>query len=97
MTVAGFEVTAEKTTAAGEATVGATKRHETVCVYSSILADGQNVQAPDGTYFLIFTVNGIPAEDTLTLRFRTFAKTADSVYIEGGLFTLTLPTGSTEE
>ena len=97
MTVAGFEVTAEKTTAAGEATVGATKRHETTCVYSSILADGQNVQAPDGTYFLIFTVNGIPAEDTLTLRFRTFAKTADSVYTEGGLFTLTLPTGSTEE
>lgn len=97
MTVAGFEVTAEKTNAAGETTVGTTKRHEAACVYTSIVADGQNVQAPEGTYFLIFTVNGILAEDMLTLRFRTFAGTSESVSIEGGLFRLTIRAGEAEE
>ena len=60
-----------------------------------VLANADTTSLRDLTLFL--RCNDRFGEDTLTLRFRTFAETTDSVYIEGGLFTLTLPTGSTEE
>jgi len=92
VTAAGFEIAASKTNAQGTVN-GAAKKHYVTEVYESITADGQNVQAPDGTYFIIFTVKEIPAADTLTLNFSAFAETEAEEYAEGNVFTMTFENG----
>ena len=92
MTVAGFNVAASKTN--GEGTVsGNTKAHKVYEVYSSITASGETVNAPEGTYFMVFTIKGIPAADVLTLNFSAFAETKTAAYVEGSVFTLTFQNG----
>ncbi len=89
MTVAGFNVAASNQTVNGT-----TKTHKVYEVYTSITASGETVNAPEGTYFMVFTIKGIPAADVLTLNFSAFAETETAQYVEGNVFTLTFQNGA---
>ncbi len=93
MTVAGFNVAASKTNAGGTVN-GTTKAHRVYEVYNSITASGETVNAPEGTYFMVFTIKNIPVADTLTLNFSAFAETETAAYVEGSVFTLTFENGA---
>ena len=93
MIAAGFNVQASKTNTEGTVN-GVMKSHKVYEVYTKITADGLEVTAPDGTYFLVFTVKGIPTADTITLNFSAFAETAEASYVEGSTFALTFANGA---
>ena len=94
MTVAGFNVAASASKTNGEGTVnGTTKAHKVYEVYTSITASGETVNAPEGTYFMVFTIKGIAADDVLTLNFSAFAETETAQYVEGNVFTLSFQNG----
>ena len=76
---------------------GTQKDYSFQTVYTSVIAGEDTVTAPDGTYFVVCPIYGIPAEGTLTLTYQPYARLADAnstEYVEATPFTVTFANGT---
>lgn len=91
----GFYITASYTDAESNVTNGTQKDYFFYSVYSSIIAAGDTINAPAGTYFVICPILNIPATGSLTITYQPYARLKnDTIYAEGTAFTVTFANGS---